>query len=41
MRDYVNTKKPTAFQFFWKRHGGAVQFAVLVAFVAIIGSVGA
>lgn len=40
MKDYVNTQKPTAFQFFWKRHGEGVQLAVFVLAIGLIGSLG-
>lgn len=38
-RDYVNSTKPTAFQFWLARNGDKVQVAALILAMALIGSV--
>lgn len=37
--DFVNSTRPTAFDFWWKRHGGAVKAVAFIAIMAFIGSI--
>lgn len=38
-RDFVNVKKPTSFDFWWKRHGGGVKAISFIMIMALIGSI--
>jgi hypothetical protein len=40
MKDYVNTPRPTAFQFWMRKNERHVQAAILIIALAIIGSIG-
>lgn len=39
IHDYVNRTKPTPARIWWARHHQAVEFALLVLAVAVIGGV--
>ncbi|MGL4756329.1 MAG: hypothetical protein ACRCXB_28580 [Aeromonadaceae bacterium] len=39
MKDYVNSKKPSQFKIWWRKHGDDVKFLAFVTCIAIIGSV--
>ena len=39
MKEYVNSKKPSQFKIWWRKHGKDVKFLLFITCVGIIGSV--